>query len=253
MNFCLQSSDMYQLPLLQPHKELIQIQGSEAGQECRFVLEREPEGYLAIRDLERPDLKPLSSFDLIQEWHQRLKSYRGKQEPLSKALGIHKRPLTGPVVDTTAGLGRDSCVMAQSGAKVIMLERELPLALVLSDAIEHAQALDWFELDLELIHAEAADYAASSTLPANTVLYCDPMFNHKSNKSAQNKRLMQFLQHLCHKPSEEDLPSALLAQLQPGQKLIVKKALPDPPLTQHLNYQLKGKNFRFDIHYRPMV
>ncbi|MEM0954265.1 MAG: class I SAM-dependent methyltransferase, partial [Pseudomonadota bacterium] len=46
----------------------------------------------------------------------------GHNEPLGRALGVHKWPGMS-VVDATAGLGRESFVIADLGARVTMLEK----------------------------------------------------------------------------------------------------------------------------------
>lgn len=249
--FAVTDEAMLKLPLLAAHQDQITIAQSPADTDCRFLLSLEQQ-ILTLTDKTAIHQRPLTSIDLVNEWFKRTQSFRGKQEPIAKALGLHKRPFTKPVLDTTAGLGRDSIVIARLGARVVMVERELPIACLLQQALESAQAEDWFQdlaTRIELIHGDASTYL--SALDHYDALYCDPMFNHKSNKSASNKRLIQILQNFCRHEQDTNLPALLLEKLQPGQRLVIKRALQDDCLINLLNYQIKGKAFRFDVHYRP--
>ena len=251
--YALAEASLLELPLLAPYKHQLQVSETGAGTTAEALLS-EKDGVLHLQSLNMPATPPLTSRELVNEWYLRIRSFRGKQEPISKTLGLSKRPLNGVVIDTTAGLGRDSIIMTKLGCQVMMLERELLLACVVQQALEFAKIEPWFQ---EIpgsceIHAIEAEHfiQQQSQLPI-AAFYCDPMFTHKANKSANNKRLIQALQHLCHQDEQYPLDEFLLQHLKPGQRLVVKRAPHTNPLPQHLNFQIKGKAFRFDIHYRP--
>ena len=218
------------------------------------------EGILTLTRLDAFNQKPMTSLDLVKEWHQRARSLRGKKEPLARAFGLHKRTLTGPIVDTTAGLGRDSIVLAQLGPDIIMLERELSLACLLDQALTLAKQESWFApiaSKITLHHQEALEFLAplaqENALERIGGFYCDPMFEHKKNKSANNKRLVQNLQFLCSRDEEQPLPLQLLAWLKPNQRLVVKRAPQELPLEEALTHQVEGKAFRLDVHFKAPI
>ncbi len=105
----------------------------------------------------------------------------GKGQDIAKAIGLHK--FKHPhVIDATAGLGRESFVLATLGCSVTLLERSPIVHALLADGLKRALASD---------DSEAVDIASRMTLhladahvwlkalPADSlpdVIYLDPMF-----------------------------------------------------------------------------
>ena len=81
----------------------------------------------------------------------------GQNELLGKAVGVGKKPALA-VLDATAGLGRDSFVLADLGCSVTLAEREPVVLALLADGLERAR------------RAGTADASAGSARRARTHL-----------------------------------------------------------------------------------
>ena len=68
---------------------------------------------------------------------QRLRSAR-RTDPLPRSLGLHRAAVAPTVVDATAGLCRDSMVLAGMGCAVTAFERIPALAMLAMDAVRSA-------------------------------------------------------------------------------------------------------------------
>ena len=176
----------------------------------------------------------------------------GKGQLLAKALGI-KGEQTPRLIDTTAGLGRDSFVLATLGCQVTLLERS-PLAFaLLRDGLRRAAAdaaVAPIVARMQLLHTDACDYLA--TLPPEAYPDCvlvDPMFPERG-KAALAKKEMQAFQTLIG--DDLDAPALLQAALRVAQKRVAVKrprlgALIDGPRP---DLQMAGQRTRFDIYFR---
>ncbi|WP_373096250.1 class I SAM-dependent methyltransferase [Zhongshania sp.] len=169
------------------------------------------------------------------------------KELLIKALG-GKRPT---VVDATAGLGRDSFVMACNGCTVIMCERMPVVAALLEDGLMRANiSIDTMDIAarMTLIKRGAADYLdelGESDCP--DVVYLDPMFP-VSGKSALVKKEMRLFHSLVG--LDEDSAALLDIALQRARHRVVVKRPPKAPFLAERKPQLSvaGKAVRFDIY-----
>jgi len=228
--------------------DVVQSQPSNAQSQCWLDYS---DSTLAIHAL-ATNLPPLTSLDLINIWQHRLKSYRGNQEPLLKAIG--KRARQGRVIDLTAGLGRDSMVMAKAGAQVTLLEQHPLIVCLLIDAIEKAEritALKPISARLQVCWQDAffwLEHESNQTTVSFDAWYCDPMFEHATNKTARNKRPMQILQACNANVSQQPLAGFALAHLSGNTKLVVKRSRSSVASTEGLNHQIDGKNWRLDIY-----
>lgn len=173
-----------------------------------------------------------------------------RNELLARALGV--RPTQKPsIIDATAGLGRDSLVLATLGFQITMLERSAILYVLLRDALDRAKK-DVTMMNvvsrLTLIHTDAKDWLAqlnASSYPE--VIYMDPMFPARK-KAAAIKKEMVWLQNLLGK--ENDAADLLaIARQRAKLRVVVKRPRLAEPLN-HLaaSYQLVGKSSRFDIY-----
>ena len=117
------------------------------------------------------------------------------------------------VVDATAGLGRESFLMAASGYRVIGMERSpyLHILQVMAlEAIYEEKALSKDQQRLEFFWGDSLDLI-SKLSDKPKVLYFDPMFP-KAKKMAKVKKNMQVLKQmdLSSLAAEEMLRRALL-------------------------------------------
>lgn len=104
----------------------------------------------------------------------------GRSQLIARAVGL-KSYSQPTVLDLTAGLGRDSFVLANLGAKVLMIERHPIIALLLKDGLKRAKTVKWFkELKLEFIEIDAKIYLFSLKKQFD-VIYMDPMYPIRKN------------------------------------------------------------------------
>lgn len=179
----------------------------------------------------------------------------GKGQMIAKAVGI-KAGCYPHVLDATAGLGKDSFVLASLGCKVTMLERSPIVQIILGDGL--ARALDFaraqdaelFSLlqHMTLITQDSSKYLSSldsAALP--DVIYLDPMFPERQ-KSADVKKEMAAFHAIVGKDDDADslLPLALA---HVNYRVVVKRPRKAPFLNnQTPSYQLEGKSSRYDIY-----
>ncbi len=172
----------------------------------------------------------------------------GHNEPLGRAVGTAKWPGL-EVIDATAGLGRDSFVLADMGARVTMLERHPVVFALLRDGLARGVASDdaWVaevSSRLSLVHAEAETWL---TPACADVIYLDPMFPAR-RKSARVKKEMWLFQQLL----EETEPTAGLLEVALAaarRRVVVKRPAKAEPLAQRVpGFVIPGKTVRFDVY-----
>lgn len=155
------------------------------------------------------------------------------------------------VVDATAGLGRDSFVLAAQGFDVISIERNAVAAALLSDGLQRALHSSVAEIAarMHLINADALTYLANlSAEHYPDVIYLDPMFVHVEKAALVKKEMRLFRQLLDTEVCNE---SELLSAARAVAKLrvVVKRAIKAPCLADiEPAYALSGKAVRFDVY-----
>jgi 16S rRNA (guanine1516-N2)-methyltransferase len=170
-----------------------------------------------------------------------LQNFAGRtrhNDPLSRAIGLHKKPGLR-VLDMTAGLGKDALWLSQCGAQVTMIERHPALAYLLSQAVEK------FDSTMQVICEEAETYLSTVQSDQFDVAYYDPMFEPRS-KTALVKKDMQILQAL-HGHESPDAALILIAKNHIP-KIVVKRGKADPVLCEGVHHQLSTKVTRYDIY-----
>lgn len=179
----------------------------------------------------------------------------GKGQMIAKAVGI-KAGCFPHVLDATAGLGRDSFVLASLGCRVSMIERSPVVHAVLSSGLDYARSqsvsddVELFEIlrKMQLISMDAKAYLAG--LVADDfpdVIYLDPMFPERQ-KSADVKKEMAIFHDVVGGDADADelLPLAL-AHVK--YRVVVKRPRKAPFLNnQKPSHQLEGKSSRYDIY-----
>lgn len=199
-------------------------------------------------------------------------AYRREQrggELIVKAVGGNKQHKP-QVWDVTAGLGRDSFVLASCGYPVTMLERSPVVGCLLEDGLRRAQECADQELRaviarMRLICVDALDYmksaegaikdlgspvqygllAAGSDRP--DVVVIDPMFPPSKKSALVKKDMRAFHSVVGADHDSADLLTLALATAR--HRVVVKR----PRKSQYLadkkpNYSLEGKAIRFDIY-----
>lgn len=177
----------------------------------------------------------------------------GHNELLGRAVGVGKKPAL-QVLDATAGLGRDSFILADLGCTVSMAEREPVVAALLRSGILRAQRANdtWLRqamARMSLSQADAREFEPAM-LAGIDVIYLDPMFPGRL-KSAAVKKEMALFQLLLHGTAAVDDADALLlwAMQQPVARVVVKR----PPKAACLagrvpSHNIGGKAVRYDVY-----
>lgn len=155
-------------------------------------------------------------------------------------------------IDATAGLGDDSLILAASGFRVTMFERNPVIYELLCDAARRARAvpeLSEIVQRMEMINGDSI--AAMSALEGKAdVVLLDPMFPERQ-KSALVKKKLQMIQ-ILEAPCADEKELLLTAMRVGPKKLIVKR----PPKGAYLggikpDHSIKGKAVRFDCFVSP--
>jgi 16S rRNA (guanine1516-N2)-methyltransferase len=177
----------------------------------------------------------------------------GHNELLGKAVGVGKRsPLR--VLDATAGLGRDSFVLADLGCEVLMCEREPMLHALLLEALEalHNGQDAWLVAVGERLSLRNADSRnlPQSLLSQLDVIYLDPMFPDRDKSAAVKKEMALFHELLLDDAPADDAELLLAWALQQPVRRVVVKRPPRAPLLgdRQPGHQLRGKAIRYDVY-----
>lgn len=183
---------------------------------------------------------------------------RGAGELIVKAVKGRSKGLLR-VLDATAGLGRDSAVLAGFGFNVTMLEREPIVAALLADGLARAAQSDDARLSamvsaMQLHCVDASTYlSALAAADCPDVIYLDPMFP-PTEKSALVKKEMRLFQQLLHSADTnsaiEDYTELLRsARACAKLRVVVKRPRKAEVLAgQSPDYSLEGKAVRFDVY-----
>lgn len=179
----------------------------------------------------------------------------GKGQMIAKAVGV-KAGVYPRVLDATAGMGKDSFVLATLGCELTMVERSPVVHLLLQDgllrALEFARGQDNELLHvinrMQLLGQDSRTYLESLSVEQfPDVIYLDPMFPERQ-KTADVKKEMAAFHSVVGK--DEDADALLtLALTHVNYRVVVKRPRKAPILNnQTPSYQLEGKSSRFDIY-----
>lgn len=188
------------------------------------------------------------------------------------------------VFDATAGLGRESMILAHAGARVVSFERELPIWLILNDALQRASKSRYFPFALpklspigtikdyleglsqyshdgeacnkdKLNELDGASFGDISSLISALqearpeVIYYDPMFPEREN-SAQVKKDMFLFQKIIGE--DKDIIDFMEVALKLATKRVVLKrpsyVLPLVINGQERSHFTDGGQCRFDCY-----
>ncbi len=172
-----------------------------------------------------------------------------RKEAIARAVGL--KGGTNPVVlDLTAGLGRDSFILASLGCTVRMVERSPVVAALLADALERAKqepALAEIMARISLMVGDSLNIIRTWQGARPEVICIDPMYPHRS-KIALVKKEMRLIRLLVG--DDEDSDQLLAAALTvAGRRVVVKRPRLAPALRgPEPNFTTGGKNSRFDVY-----
>lgn len=210
---------------------------------------------LALQPLQLGKVKPLQVDFVHGQLAHRRQFGGGRKQDIARACGLHQQPGLS-ILDATAGLGRDSFVLAGLGAHVHMVERNLVLAALLQDGIVRAltSADDDARAVMTRLRLSVGDVLVlpAAQVGRPDVIYLDPMFPPR-DKSAKVKADMQILHNLLPETAEPDAfaeqPLLQWALDTAIKRVVVKRPRVAAPLGERApDHQLIGKANRFDVY-----
>ncbi len=222
-------------------------QAQALSEQLGFELDKDASTCLFVSSnrltLKMPGFSPLYADFSAAHWNKRRSE--GKQQGLVRAC----KPAKGiKILDATAGWGRDSAVLASFGADVLMLERNVVMAALLADAINHQSEEDRQKLNLAIEAGDAHTFLARFAEPDYPdVIYIDPMHPQRT-KSALVKKDMQALQQMIG-PDKDVVDLIKLAITKVKLKVVVKWPQKTPPLLA-ADLSINGKTVRFDVYFK---
>jgi len=172
-----------------------------------------------------------------------------KQGAFNQAIGRKSKT----IIDASGGWGSDALLMAMQGYRVISIERQPVMALLLQDAFSRFARTDWVQRNN--IHvpsvwfADAQSLFDSKQLEADCV-YFDPMFPPKRKKSAGVNKQMQLLQWLVGQ--DTDAVKVIEAALTAGiGRVAIKRPTHAQPLFDKPSVQFSSKLVHYDVYLSP--
>lgn len=214
--------------------------------ELQFILQVNFQ-VLELIKIDEPKLSPISvDFAEGASAHRR-KFGGGRGQDIAKAVGL-KHGFAPHVLDATAGLGKDSFVLASLGCQVTMLERNPVVAALLENGLERAK------LNEDVVDVVSNMTLAHSSLMRSDVealqpdiVYLDPMYPHRE-KSAAVKKEMRVFQTLVGEDLDADgllAPALAIAKY----RVVVKRPTYALPLADRTpSTSIKMKKNRFDVY-----
>ncbi|WP_457808405.1 class I SAM-dependent methyltransferase [Kushneria sp. EE4] len=176
----------------------------------------------------------------------------GRGQLIARACGL-KQGVSPEIIDATAGLGRDSAVLASLGSPVLMIERHPVVAALLLDALERAGAIEALQSLTQRLRFAQGD--SSQTLSALVeasgvtpqVIHLDPMYPHQ-DKSALVKKEMRLFRRLVG--DDVDTAQLLTQALDTAtHRVVVKRPKGAPPIEgPPPSHDIVSKNSRYDLY-----
>ncbi len=177
----------------------------------------------------------------------RLRFGGGRGQDIAKAMGLRSGK-TPTIIDATAGLGRDSFLLASLGAQVTLIERSEKMHALLADGMERAAqeggAFREIMDRMTLLKGDAKDLIPKLNCDA---ILIDPMHPERK-KSALVKQDLRQVREIVG--TDEDAADLVRVALEHAQKRVVLKwpAKADPiEGVRACTHQIRGKTTRYDV------
>lgn len=172
----------------------------------------------------------------------------GKNQELEKACGISKNIKT--IIDTTAGMGKDSFLLASYNTKVIMIEQNKLIYYLLQDGIKRGIDSNNYKIknicnNMILYNNNSINFLQNIYEKVDCI-YLDPMFTKENGKSLVKKE-MQIFHNLAFYGDNTKLFD--IAMQKAKNRIVVKRMIDSQLLiNKQPDYQIKGKTIRYDIY-----
>lgn len=199
--------------------------------------------------------------DFLDAKNERRKT-SANTELVCKAVGNTSNKL---VVDLTAGLGRDSFLLATRGHTVVMFERNNVLYRLLLDALERLKAVDPILSDrMQLYHLDVTCETTQvfeivqrirGKLDREVAVYLDPMYPDGSiGSKASVKKESQILRSLTAfaNSSDDSMNNQALFKIAQalGSRIVVKRPINGECIVSapRSSSVIRGSSQRFDVY-----
>ena len=205
---------------------------AQLPENIRFVLAYGKVG-LGLIDRHQPAFSPLClDFSVVPRME-------GKQ-PLLRAIGDRRQS----VIDATAGLARDSLLMANHGFALVAIERSAVVVSLLNDAL--ARCGQGRAGNFQLIQGDSRELLQCQQVRAD-VIYLDPMYPVRRKSSAARRKSIQILRALVG--DDADTERLFEAALSAAKNKVVVKRPPDvKPLRANPAASFTAKLVRYDVY-----
>ena len=155
------------------------------------------------------------------------------------------------ILDCTAGLCRDSFILACKNYEITALEKNKVICTLLRDGFDRGYKIEEIASilkNINLINIDAVDFLTAAKINYDCV-YLDPMFE-KSRKSRLVKKEMQIFHSLANNSDNYELFK--LAMENTKDRVVVKRALHGEFLINNIKPSLiiKEKTIRFDVYLK---
>lgn len=196
-------------------------------------------------------LKPLFVDFLSGKITYRRQNASLRNEALARSLGL-KHSANPKIVDATAGLARDSFILASLGFEIILLERSPIIHALVEDGIARAlqnQHVAPIVKRLQLIQTDAITWLNQlNSKEYPDLIYLDPMFPEKQ-KTALVKKEMQIFQDVITDEPNDETKLLTIALACATERVVVKRPRLAPALEgPKANFSIKGSSSRFDVY-----
>ena len=177
----------------------------------------------------------------------RLRFGGGRGQDLAKAMGLRagKTPM---IVDATAGLGRDSFLLASLGAQVILIERSEKMHALLVEGMNRAEneGGEFRQIigRMSLMKGDAKDLIPE--LSGEAILI-DPMHPPRQKSALVKRELRQVREIVGTDDDATDLVRIALAHAQ--NRVVLKWPAKADPIDglKACTHQILGKTTRYDV------
>ncbi len=177
----------------------------------------------------------------------RLRFGGGRGQALAKAMGLRagKTPM---IIDATAGLGRDSFLLASLGAQVILIERSDTMHALLADGMERA-AREGGEFQDIISRMTLLKGDAKDLLPelSGDAILIDPMHPPRKNSALVKQELRQVREIVGTDDDAVDLVRVALRHAR--NRVVLKWPAKADPMEglRACSHQICGKTTRYDV------
>jgi 16S rRNA (guanine1516-N2)-methyltransferase len=168
-------------------------------------------------------------------------------QDLAKAMGLRagKTPM---IIDATAGLGRDSFLLASLGAKVILIERSQKMHALLADGMKRAAREGGVFREIigrmTLMKGDAKDFLPEL---AGEAILIDPMHPPRKSSALVRQELRQVREIVGTDDDAGDLVRVALKHAT--NRVVLKWPAKADPIKgiKKCTHQIHGKTTRYDV------